>query len=333
VVSTDVLVEGVHFRLDWSSAADVGRRVAAQNLADAAAMGARPTALVVALAAPRERLTGRWLRDFARGLGQFCAAWGTGLVGGDLALGPAVVACGTVLGDLGGRPAVRRGGARPGDVVGLHDAVRHGSARPPGLGLGASGAGLACLAAGGLERALEAWPGPAPAGIRALADNAVAAYRAPQPPISAGVEAAEAGASAMIDISDGLLRDAGRIAAASGVRLCLDAQSAALAGAARAFRPLAEVLGRDPWQWVLGGGEDHALLATFPAAAALPTGWDVIGQVEGLGDESGGEAAAPDAMVVGLPKTALGGAAAGPAGGWLSAAALGGGVLGWDHLA
>ncbi|MDR0592432.1 MAG: thiamine-phosphate kinase, partial [Bifidobacteriaceae bacterium] len=99
-ITTDVLVEGIHFRTDWSSGFDVGWRLAAQNLADAAAMGAVPTSLVVALAGPPDRLAGRWGADFARGLGAYCRSWNVGVVGGDLSRGPVLVAAGTALGDL-----------------------------------------------------------------------------------------------------------------------------------------------------------------------------------------------------------------------------------------
>ena len=142
-VSTDVLVEGRHFRTDWSSGRDVGRRAAAQNLADAAAMGARPVALVVSLVLPGATPV-PWVEDLARGLAEACRRVGAGVVGGDLSAGDHLVIAATVHGDLQGRAPVVRSGARVGDVVVL-------AGRP-----GRSAAGLALLKAG-----LGGAPGPA----------------------------------------------------------------------------------------------------------------------------------------------------------------------------
>lgn len=248
VVTTDVLVEGRHFRRGWSTGRDVGRRAAVQNLADVAAMGAVPTALVVGLAVPGE-LPVAWVEDLARGLADECGPLGVGVVGGDLSGGSEVAVAVTALGDLEGRAPVTRSGARPGDLV-AHAGVR-----------GRSAAGLALLAA----------------GLESLDDELVGAYRHPASPVTAGPVAAAAGATAMIDLSDGLLRDAGRVASSSAVLLDLDADAFAddrsrLAAAARA-------LGVDPAAWVLGGGEDHGLLATFPPGAAVPAPFVVVGRV------------------------------------------------------
>ena len=116
VVSTDVLVEGRHFRRDWSSAYDVGVRAAAANLADIAAMGAHPTALTVALAAPID-LPVAWTLELARGLAAEAAAAGAVVVGGDMARSDTLVVSVTALGRLDGRAPVLRSGARPGDLV------------------------------------------------------------------------------------------------------------------------------------------------------------------------------------------------------------------------
>jgi thiamine-monophosphate kinase len=277
VVSTDVLVEDRHFRRAWSTGEDVGHRAAAQNLADVAAMGARPTALVVSLVVPGD-LPVTWVEGLARGLGEACGAAGAGVVGGDLSGGPAIVVAVTVHGDLDGRDPVRRDGARPGDVLALAGT------------LGRSAAGLALLDAG--------TPQVDPA--------AVAVYRRPQPPLAAGPLAAAAGATAMLDVSDGLLRDAGRLARASGVGIDVDGSAlpedlAAVAGAA-------QVLGVDPLAWVLTGGEDHGLLATFPPEA-VPTGFRVIGRVLRRDEHDG-----PGVRVDGRP----------------AAEVVGG--IGWDHF-
>ncbi len=252
VASTDLMVQDRDFRLDWSSPEDVGVKAAAQNLADVAAMGAVPTALLVSLVAPPSTPVA-WAEGFARGLALGCAATGTTVAGGDLSSGPVLMVSVTVLGDLEGRDPVLRSGARPGDVV----AVR-GS-------LGRSAAGLALLQAGR--------PDAAP--------DLVDVHRRPEPPVLAGRDAALAGATAMLDVSDGLLLDLGRIADASGVSIDLD--GVPLFARRDALRPAAEALlgGRDghylAWSWVLGGGEDHALAATF--RGAVPDGWEPIGEV------------------------------------------------------
>src|SRR4051794_1414992 len=255
VATTDVLVEGRHFRRDWSSAEDVGHKAAAANLADVAAMGATATALLVGLACPPDTST-TWLEGVAAGLADECAPLGAAVVGGDLVAAAgdsaAVVLSVTALGDLGGRAPVLRSGARTGDVVAL--AGR----------LGWSACGLAVLRRG--------FTSP-----RA----AVAGHRRPTPPYAAGPAAADAGATAMCDISDGLLADAGHVADDSGVVIDLD-HAALVQACLEPAGPLQQVgsaLGVDPMAWVLTGGEDHALAATFPARAVLPEGWTAIGSV------------------------------------------------------
>lgn len=257
VVTTDVLVEGRHFRLDWSDGAAVGWRAAVQNLADVAAMGARPTALVVALVVP-PTLPVAWAEGLARGLADACPA-GVGVVGGDLSGGEHVVVSVTALGDLEGRPPIRRDGARAGDVV-AHAGVR-----------GRSAAGHAWLAAG------------RPAGARTPGAAAVDAYLRPRCPLDAGPAAALAGATAMLDVSDGLVRDAGRLARASGVVVELRPPVEAFAADVAALTSLAADLGADAEEWVLAGGEDHGLLATFPPAAVLPAPFRAVGTVAAPG--------------------------------------------------
>jgi thiamine-monophosphate kinase len=249
VVSTDTLAEGPDFRGAWSGGHDVGVKVAAQNFADVAAMGAVPRALLVSLAAPAS-LPAAWARALREGLVEECARAGAVLVGGDVSAASEIVVTGTALGVLAGVAPVLRSGARAGDVVALAGAT------------GASAAGLAALTAGlAAEPALE---------------RVLRMHRRPSPPYAAGPVAARAGATAMIDTSDGLLRDADRVATASGVRIDLD--PAALAPAAD-VAAAAERLGVDPLDWVLGGGEDHALLATFPASAAPPEPFRAVGRV------------------------------------------------------
>jgi len=264
VACTDVLVEGRHFRRDWSSAEDVGHKAAAANLADIAAMGAVPTALLVGLACP-PGTPAAWLEGVADGMAEECAPFGAAVVGGDTSASApdsqSVVLSVTALGDLGGRAPVTRSGARPGDVVAV--AGR----------LGWSACGLAVLRRG--------FHSPI---------AAVRAHRRPTPPYAAGPAAADAGATAMCDTSDGLLADAGHLAADSGVVLDLDRAvlQQAFVDPAGPLAQVAAALGGDPLAWVLTGGEDHALVATFPPDAVLPHGWTTIGAVHDSDDEGPG---------------------------------------------
>ena len=257
VASTDFLLEGRHFRRDWSSPADVGRKAAARSLIDVAAMGAVPTGLLVALAAPAD-LPVSWARGLTEGLAAECARAGASVVGGDTARAASVVLATTGLGDLQGRAPVLRSGAAPGDVVAVTGPLGHAAA------------GLALLSAGLVNHPL------------------VAAHQRPAPPYDAGPQAADLGATAMIDISDGLLADLGHVAAASGVRIDLSSDRLTpgddLQAAARLFFD-GTVRGARPEHtlaltWVLTGGEDHALAATFPPGTTLPPRWTVIGQVQ-----------------------------------------------------
>ena len=208
VATTDLLVEGRHFRLDWSSPYDVGRKAAAQNLADIAAMGGVPTALLVGLATPGS-LSLAVADGLVDGLRDECALVGAAVVGGDVVAAEALLLAVTALGGLQGRSPVTRAGARPGD-----DVVVAGE-------LGCSAAGLALLRRGITDGPL------------------VAAHRRPSPPYDAGPLLARAGATAMCDTSDGLVADLGHVARASGVRIALD--SAALRPASRGVT-LADVL-------------------------------------------------------------------------------------------
>ncbi len=249
VVTVDLLVEGVHFRTDWSTGSDVGRKAAAASLSDIAAMGARTTGLVVGLAAPPDLDVG-WALAFADGLRDEAARASAAVVGGDLTRGPSLVVSVTALGDLGGRTAVRRSGARAGDVVAVCGR------------LGWAAAGLAVLGRG--------FRSP-----RAL----VEAYRHPQPDYTAGPRAAASGATALVDVSDGLIADLGHVSRASGVGIDLDPETF---GADTAEGPLADAaaaMNTDPLAWVLGGGDDHALAGCFPPGVALPDGFRAVGRV------------------------------------------------------
>ena len=245
VVSTDMLVEGRHFRLDWSTPHDVGRKAIAQNAADIEAMGARPTAFVVGFGAPTTTSAAR-VAELGEGLWAQAGALGVGIVGGDLVACPQWVISVTALGDMGGRAPVLRSGARAGSVVAVVGE------------LGYSAAGFAL------------WRN----GIDDFEDLRLR-HLVPQPPYGQGRAAADAGACAMTDVSDGLVADLGHLAIASGVVIDLDGR--ALRADVEAVTPAALAAGVDPWALVLGGGEDHALVACF--ADAPPPGWRVIGSV------------------------------------------------------
>jgi thiamine-monophosphate kinase len=245
VISTDMLVGRSHFRLDWSTPHDVGRKAVAQNAADVEAMGARATAFVVAVGAPPDTPANQ-LAELTEGLWDEARPLGAGIVGGDLVSCPELVVSVTVIGDLGGRAPVTRSGARPGSMVAVSG------------DLGRSAAGYALLHNG--------IPG---------FDTLRRRHLVPEPPYGQGVVAAEGGAEAMIDVSDGLIADLGHIADASQVGIELS--TAALAADYEALADAAAATGDDPWSWVLAGGEDHALVATFPGAA--PNGWRIIGKV------------------------------------------------------
>ena len=252
VATTDAVVHGRDWRDEWSTGADVGAKVAAQNVADVAAMGARPVALLVTLVmAPSTEV--EWVLDLARGLASVAGPAGCPVVGGDLSSAPegVLTVSVTALGALDGRRPVLRSGAQAGDVVAVAGS------------LGLSGAGLHLLQTG-----------------RPAADpQAVAVHRRPVPPIGLGPVAADAGATSMIDLSDGLLRDVSRVAAASGVGV--DLHSAALAADVARLEPA--VGAEMARECVLGGGEEHSLVATFPADSVVPDGFRVIGAVRAGG--------------------------------------------------
>ncbi|MFI9557648.1 AIR synthase related protein [Nonomuraea endophytica] len=435
VVSTDLLVEGRHFRRDWSSGYDVGRKAAAQNLADIAAMGATPTSMVVALGMPAD-LPLSWIDELTLGFRDECALVGASVVGGDLARSDTVVIGVTALGTLSGQAPVTRSAAKAGHIVAISGRLGHAaaglallesghlptppssdptpplpttptppppptcelttpptgstttppsapnptdpphpaptdpasaptaqasaptaqasaptnSAAPPhsapaptdpaseladpasastgaasgprasefeaselaGLASGPSAQGLAPTDPGSASTEPDssvpgvvgpgrsaAWAadsgmrgaasqavvsgealaeaGVGAAGVEGLLLEAVEGHRRPRPPYKSGPEAARLGASAMMDVSDGLLQDLGHIAKASGVRIVLDPAAFAVDEPVLAA---AKELGADPLDWVLAGGEDHALVAVFPPEVRLPPEWRIVGRIE-----------------------------------------------------
>jgi thiamine-monophosphate kinase len=276
VLTTDMMVQGPDFRLAWSTPYELGWKAAVSNLADVAAMGAVPTALLVALAVPSETPVSL-LERFADGMRDACAelAPGCGVVGGDLSTSGAITIAVTAIGDLEQREPVLRSGAAVGDDVAVAGS------------LGLAGAGVWLLYRDGSTDS-DAEGGREPDARRARAvrhehPQLVREQVAPRSPIGLGVVASDAGATAMLDVSDGLVLDASRIADASDVTIELHAD--AIDAAAAALAAIDPVVGRRARDLVLSGGEDHALLATFPAGRA-PEGFRVIGTVHERGAHS-----------------------------------------------
>lgn len=246
VISTDTLVENRHFRRDWSTAEDVGHKAVARAFSDICAMGAVPTALVVGFAAPGD-LELSWVDGLMAGLRAECAGVDAAVVGGDVTAADTVVLALTALGDLQGVEPVTLGGATVGDVVAVCGR------------LGWAAAGFAVLGR----------------GFRSPV-QVVAAHRRPEPPYFEGPHAAALGATSMTDVSDGLVADLGHIADASGVRFDLRGDAIDVPPK---LREVGAALNVDPLVWVLTGGDDYALAATFPRGTAVPDPWRVIGTV------------------------------------------------------
>ncbi|MCS4484519.1 thiamine-phosphate kinase [Gleimia sp. 6138-11-ORH1] len=252
LISTDVLVENVHFRLDWSSPFEIGARAAAQNLADIMAQGGRATAVVVSLVIP-PHLDPEWLCDLVEGFSSCVKATSAGVVGGDISKGNQLVMSVTVCGEAvtGKLPgSVVRSGAQPGDVIAVAGTLGH------------SYAGFLLCSA---KETASRW------------ERFISIYKVPQPPLELGPLAAGAGANALMDISDGLSTDLRRLAKASQVRLTLSED--ALNPFISQLREVAAKVGKPPLELVLTGGEDHALLGCFPKQTELPTGFIPIGTV------------------------------------------------------
>jgi thiamine-monophosphate kinase len=232
--SVDALVDGVHFRRDIASPAQIGHKALATALSDLAAMGAEAGEAYVVLGLPPDFSEEQCL-DLLDGMTALAATTGTDLAGGDLTRSDQLFLVITVVGHAPNPQAlVQRGGARPGDALVLTGEI------------GAAAAGLELLNEQRTEADL----------------SLVERQLEPTPRLLAGQALALAGATAMIDLSDGLGADAVHLAQASGVKLEIEAAAVPLAPGAIA---LSKVTGRDPW-WLLGGGEDYELLACVPAS-------------------------------------------------------------------
>jgi thiamine-monophosphate kinase len=262
LLTTDTLLEGIHFRRATTPLRDLGAKALAVNISDIAAMGGEPRYALLALAAPSS-LEVAEIDALYDGLEEVARQHGVALVGGDTCAAPAGIVLGlTVVGGVDGEP-VRRSGARPGDAILVTGA------------LGASAAGLA---------ALERGPGAAPPEHVAAASRA---HRRPVPRVAEGRSIRASGAAtAMIDLSDGLATDLSHIGHESGVGAVVRLAAVPVAGAARA---VAAALGADPLAWAVSGGEDYELLFTAGAdraaalaqavAAATGTPVSIIGEI------------------------------------------------------
>lgn len=269
VASTDMIVEGTHFRRDWSSPAEIGARAVAQASSDIAAMGAHTRYIVIALSLPGDmRLTD--VEELASGAATEARRAGARIIGGDITTGPCLVLAPMALGDFddAGSAAVRLSGARPGDTLAL-------SGMP-----GRSAAGLELITAGHAH------------GV------AQDLFRVPQPEYELGPQARDSGASALTDVTDGLLRDLSGLCRASGVVADLDPSTFV---DDEVLRRAAALLEKDAGpviaEWQLTGGEDHGLLACFPPGTQVPEGFATCGVIR----EATAQLAAGTVLVDGAP--------------------------------
>ena len=250
VATTDMLVEGRHFRLDWSSPYQVGLKAITQNYADIEAMGARPIGALMALGAPLDTPVSV-AREIAEGIAQRTGEYNTELVGGDVTQAEKITVSVTAIGALGGdRQPLALSAARAGQKV-----VAHGK-------IGWSAAGWALL-----ERFGTQLPDPQ---LQPLVDF----HCAPEIEPGRGVIARATGATAMTDNSDGLVHDLTTIAKRSAVKINIFSEAIA---PDELLQRAGDLLDHDPWDWVLAGGEDHTLLGTTMKDA--PSGFRLIGDV------------------------------------------------------
>ncbi len=246
VTSVDALVDGVHFRREWSSPAQIGAKALAVALSDLAAMGAGPGEAYVVLGIPAD-LDENGCLELLDGIIQIAEETGTTLAGGDVTRAPVLTLAMTVVGHAkSAEELVTRSGAQPGDAVVVTGA------------LGGAAAGLLLLEdAASARSSLVAHRDANDDRARSL----IARQLEPRPKLEAGRALGAAGATAMIDLSDGLGGDAGHIAVASGVGLMVEADALPLA---LGLTELAAAAERDPLELATSGGEDYELLAALP---------------------------------------------------------------------
>lgn len=235
VWTVDTLVDGTHFRLGAIDPVDLGYKSLAVNVSDIAAMGARPVAALLALVVPKDSPVD-FLDSFWEGLSECARRYECAVAGGDTTSGPVLTITVTVAGEAGTR-IVTRSGAKPGELVCVTGT------------LGGSAAGLAVIEAG------------VSSTDEAPVRRAIRAHVRPDARVTFGRAAAEHGATAMIDVSDGLVADLGHICEESGVGMGVDVDAVPLP---EGLGLLGKELGRDPLDWALYGGEDYELAMTVP---------------------------------------------------------------------
>lgn len=248
VATADALVEGVHFRWDWSRPPDVGHKSVTANVSDLAAMGARPRWLLVTVCAPPSTSEDT-LRDLYGGIAAACVDYGTELVGGDTVRAATFVIAVTALGEISGDP-LRRSGAKTGDVLAV--------------------TGPLGRAAAGVNLLLSQDP------KKVSPEDALTCMQAHTRPVARleeGLALRDGGVHAAIDISDGLGSDVRRLAEASGLGAEIDADRLPVAPETRR---IADARGWDAERMVLGGGEDYELLVALPPEQLASVGVDLI---------------------------------------------------------
>jgi len=230
IITSDMAVEDVHFKLEWSSAFDIGRKITAANVADILSMGGKCDYLTASVALTGDE-TLQWIENLARGMKHEADLAGALVVGGDIARGPKIVISMTAVGNS--QSPILRSGAQVGDGLYLSSLT------------GWSAAGLELLTR---EISIN----------NEIAEKALSEFSAPT--LDYATDFSQA--TAMADVSDSILIQAEQIASASGVQLVLDQSLIAAAPEFNELSELASELNLDVMQWILAGGEDHVLLAT-----------------------------------------------------------------------
>lgn len=275
VITTDSLVEEIHFRLDWTDWESLGHKILAVNISDIAAMGAAPKLAVITLGLRGDELVID-VQALYRGIGDLARRNALTIAGGDIVRSPnALMFHVTALGEAAGGAVLRRSGAGVGDIIGVTGT------------LGASAAGLRVLALDATD----------PRRVAATADLLIQAHLRPEPRVALGKILLDQGATAAMDLSDGVLGDLPKILTASCVSAEIDARRVPVAGAVRALFP-------EAWlDLALRGGEDYELLFTAPdhAWSAIEQAMQEIGgQVSAMGTIVSPEAGRPAIGITGL---------------------------------